>query len=146
MTPPVSIVLHTTTRLVVPIMLLFSLFLLLRGHNAPGGGFGGALVAVAAYALYSIGTGWRRAHEALRFAPESIGAAGLALMLASAALALLAGHPAFHALRQDARVPGLADVDVATPALFDLGVYLAVFGSMITVVLALVHRARVMTE
>ncbi|MCW8137380.1 MAG: Na(+)/H(+) antiporter subunit B [Planctomycetota bacterium] len=146
MTPPVSIVLRTTTRFVVPIMLLFSLFLLLRGHNAPGGGFGGALVAVAAYALYAIGSGWRQAHVALRCAPESVGAAGLAIMLVSAALALLAGRPAFAALRQDARVPGLADLDLATPALFDVGVYLAVFGSMITVVLALIHRARVMTE
>ncbi len=49
-----SLILSTATRYMLPLLLLFSIFLLLRGHNEPGGGFVGGLVAAAAFALYAI--------------------------------------------------------------------------------------------
>ena len=52
-----SIVLRTATRYLLPLLLLFSVFALLRGHNEPGGGFVGGLVATTAFALYAIGSG-----------------------------------------------------------------------------------------
>jgi multicomponent Na+:H+ antiporter subunit B len=52
-----SLILKTTARFLMPFLLLFSVFLFLRGHNEPGGGFTGGLVAAAAFALYSIAFG-----------------------------------------------------------------------------------------
>ena len=52
-----SLILRTATRVLMPLLLLYGLFLLLRGHNAPGGGFAGGLVVAAAYALHSFAFG-----------------------------------------------------------------------------------------
>ena len=52
-----SMILSTATRYLLPLLLMFSIFLLLRGHNEPGGGFAGGLVAAAALALYALALG-----------------------------------------------------------------------------------------
>lgn len=143
---PVSVILQTTSRLLVPIMLLFSLFVLLRGHHAPGGGFGGGLIAVAAFGLYAVCRGWRQAQQALRWSPEFLGAGGLAVMVVSGLLGLLAGRSFLGALWLDLHLPGLPQLEVGTPVLFDVGVYLAVLGSMLTVVFALMRRAHLLSE
>lgn len=149
-TPPVGLpaspILRTTSRLLVPLMLLFSLFVVLRGHHEPGGGFGGALVAVAAFGLYAIGRGERDAHLALRWRAEAMALAGAAVMVGSGALGLVSGRGLLRALWVDLQVPGLAGAQLGTPLLFDLGVYLAVLGSTLTIVFALERRARVMPE
>ena len=64
-----SPIFRTAARLLMPLLLLFSVFLLLRGHNEPGGGFVGGLVAAAAFALYAIAFGTRRARQALVVSP-----------------------------------------------------------------------------
>ena len=56
-TPLTSPIFRTAARLLMPLLLLFSVFLLLRGHNEPGGGFVGGLVAAAAFALYAVAFG-----------------------------------------------------------------------------------------
>ena len=61
----------------MPLLLLFSVFLLLRGHNEPGGGFVGGLVAAAAFALYVIAFGVERARQALLVKPLTLLGAGL---------------------------------------------------------------------
>ncbi len=144
--PPVSLILRTTSRVLVPLMLLFSIFVLLRGHQRPGGGFGGSLVAVAAFGLYVFSRGWAHARMALRWRADTMAVAGLTAMAASAALGPLAGRAPFEALWLEVRAPGLPPLEVGTPLLFDVGVYLAVMGSMLTVVFGLVRRARVMPE
>ena len=58
------LILPTAARFLLPLLLLFSAFLLLRGHNAPGGGFAAGLVAAAAFALYAIATDVRAARRA----------------------------------------------------------------------------------
>ena len=65
----VSIILATASRYLLPLMLIFSFFLLLRGHNEPGGGFVGGLVAAAAYALYLIANGIEEAKKLLKTEP-----------------------------------------------------------------------------
>ena len=64
-----SIILSTASRYLLPLMLIFSFFLLLRGHNEPGGGFVGGLVAAAAYALYLIANGVEEAKKLLKTEP-----------------------------------------------------------------------------
>ena len=71
-----SHILTTATRYLVPLMLLFSLFVLYRGHNQPGGGFVGGLVASAAFALYTIAYNVQEARKALKVSPRGLIAAG----------------------------------------------------------------------
>ena len=59
-----SLILRTATRFLMPLLLMFALFLLLRGHNAPGGGFVGGLVVAAAFVLYGIASGTPAARRA----------------------------------------------------------------------------------
>ena len=62
-------------------MVAFSLFLLLRGHNEPGGGFIGGLVAATAFAVYAKATSVREAIDALRLRPPTLAVAGLGMAL-----------------------------------------------------------------
>ena len=64
-----SIVLRTATGYLLPLLLLFSVFALLRGHNEPGGGFVGGLIAAAAYALYAVGYDVESARKILQVNP-----------------------------------------------------------------------------
>ena len=80
MTSPIF---RTAARLLMPLLLLFAVFLLLRGHNEPGGGFVGGLVAAAAFALYVIAYGVERARRALLVKPLTLLGAGLLIALVS---------------------------------------------------------------
>ena len=76
--PPVnSPIFRTAARLLMPLLLLFSVFLLLRGHNQPGGGFVGGLIAAAAFALYGIALAYSACRQALLVRPMTLLGAGL---------------------------------------------------------------------
>ena len=91
--PLTSTIFRTAARLLMPLLLLFSVFLLLRGHNEPGGGFVGGLVAAAAFALYAIAFGVERARQALLVKPLTLLGAGLLIALGSGVPAALRGQP-----------------------------------------------------
>jgi multicomponent Na+:H+ antiporter subunit B len=115
----------------MPLLLLFSVFLLLRGHNQPGGGFVGGLVAAAAFALYAIAFGVSRARRALWVRPLTLLGVGLLLALASGLVAVLRGRPFLTA----SWFPG--PVALGTPALFDVGVFLVVVGVVLMMIFSL---------
>ena len=120
--PVNSPVFRTAARLLVPLLLVFSVFLLLRGHNEPGGGFVGGLVAAAAFALYAIAFGVRPAQEALFVKPLTLLGTGLLIALCSGVPAVVRGQPFLTALWAPGSLP------LGTPALFDVGVFLVVAG------------------
>jgi multicomponent Na+:H+ antiporter subunit B len=120
------VILATTTRMLLPLMLLFSLFLLLRGHNEPGGGFVGGLVAASSFLLYALANGVSRARRALGVEPRTLVVVGLSLALGAALLGPLTGQPLLTALWLGVPLPVVGKV--GTPILFDLGVYLVVLG------------------
>jgi multicomponent Na+:H+ antiporter subunit B len=132
-----SFVLAACARPLVPLLVLFSWYLLWRGHNAPGGGFTGGLVAAAALLLYDLAEGPRGVRKALRIRPERIAMVGLGVALVSGLVAALAGEPFLSGqwlvLDDGAGGKGLA---LGTPLLFDLGVYLVVVGSAVAIGLA----------
>ena len=103
--------------------LAFSLWLLWRGHNEPGGGFVGGLVAAAGVAVHSLPRGSRSMARLLRLHPATIAAAGLLLATFSGVPALLSYSPF---LTQASGSPRRAGLTVGTALLFDCGVYLAV--------------------
>ena len=135
-----SLILRTSTRLVVTLLLLFALFLLLRGHNEPGGGFVGGLVAAAAFALYIIADGPAAARRALHVDPRTLIAVGLLVAAGCGVMSLLAGQPFLTARWGELPFPGLAPVALGTPLLFDTGVFLVVLGVTQTIILALAEE------
>lgn len=133
-----SIILSTAIRLLLPLLLLFSVFMLLRGHNEPGGGFVGGLVAAAALALYALAEGAEAARRLLKIDPRALIVAGLTLALLSGMLPLLIGQPLLTGLWWPTPIPVLGHV--GTPLLFDLGVYLLVAGMALLIVLSLMEE------
>ena len=133
-----SLILGSATRLLVALMLLFSVYMLLRGHNDPGGGFIGGLIAAIGFALYAMAHGPAAARRALRLDPRVIAVAGVGLALTAGLLPALAGGDFFTGLwwfvgasKEDKGLP------LSTVLLFDIGVYLVVVGAVLTLVLAL---------
>lgn len=124
-----TMILQVVARLLVPVMLLFSIFLLLRGHNEPGGGFVGGLMAVAAFGLYSLTYGVDEARRALRIHPRTLLGLGLACAVASGLAAAFDGRPYLTGLWFEWRVTANYLLKVGTPTLFDIGVYLVVLGA-----------------
>ncbi|HET7620244.1 MAG TPA: Na+/H+ antiporter subunit B [Vicinamibacterales bacterium] len=131
-----STILRTAARVLMPLLLLFAFFLLLRGHNQPGGGFVGGLVVAASFVLYSIAYGVDAARRALLVDPSTLLGAGLLTALASGVPGVLAGGPFMTAVWIQ---PGAASrsILVGTPLVFDIGVFLAVIGVVLTIVFTL---------
>ena len=132
-----SLILATAARGLLPLLLMFSVFVLLRGHNEPGGGFVGGLAAAAAFALYALAHGAIETRRLLRIDPMRLMAVGLLLSLGSGLLGLFAGRPFLSGLWDDTPIPVLGKL--GTPIVFDLGVYLVVLGVVLTILLPLIE-------
>lgn len=132
-----SVILRATARYLTPLLLLFSVFLFWRGHNQPGGGFAGGLVASVPFAIFSIAFGVAEARRVLHVETHALIAAGLLTALLSGVLSLLAGEAFLTSLWGTLRLPGFPAVDLGTPVLFDLGVYLVVIGVTLSIIFAL---------
>jgi multicomponent Na+:H+ antiporter subunit B len=133
-----SLILSAATRYLLPLLLLFSIFLLLRGHNEPGGGFAGGLVAAAAFTLYAIAHNVAEAKKVLYLNPRTLIAVGLLVAVSSGLISLLAGYPFMTGLWSSQSLPVLGKV--GTPLLFDIGVYLVVIGITLLIILSLAEE------
>jgi multicomponent Na+:H+ antiporter subunit B len=133
-----SLILRTASRVIMPLQLAFSLVLLLRGHNEPGGGFIGGLVAACGIALYGIAHGIPEARRFLRLQPQTLIALGLLCAVVSGLAAMFAGLPFLTGL-WGGSVPTLVvgQLKFGTPLLFDTGVYLVVAGVAMLMVFTL---------
>jgi multicomponent Na+:H+ antiporter subunit B len=133
-----GLILPTATVYLMPLLLLFSIFLLARGHNEPGGGFAGGLVAAAAFALLGISADVATARRTLRADPRTLVGAGLVVMLLSGAVApLLTSQPYLTSLWWKVQLPGGSSLSLGTPLFFDIGVYFAVAGTVLTIIFAM---------
>ncbi|MFZ4263015.1 Na+/H+ antiporter subunit B [Sphingobacterium sp. HJSM2_6] len=126
-----SIILQTATRYLLPILLLFSFFLLLRGHYYPGGGFVGGLVASIAFVLHSFANGAEATMKILRRKPLSLIPIGLAISAFSVFLPTFFGLPPMTGLWLEEKIAFLGMV--GTALLFDIGVYCVVVGVVLTI-------------
>ena len=131
-----SSILQTAVRLLMPLLLLFAVFLLLRGHNQPGGGFVGGLVVAASFVLYSIAFGVDAARRALLVRPSMLLGVGLLVAFVSGLPAVVAGH-AFMTALWTTVAAGSMVIAVGTTLVFDVGVFLAVIGVVLTIVFTL---------
>jgi multisubunit Na+/H+ antiporter MnhB subunit len=132
-----SIILKTATRLMVGLIMMFAAYLLLRGHHEPGGGFAASLVAGTAFALFAIAEGPGKVREAVRVRPISIAMVGLALAALSGLPAVITGRPFLTGVWWTLGRSGGLEVVLGTPLIFDIGVFLAVLGAILSIILAL---------
>lgn len=132
-----SLVLQNASRALEPIILVMSFFLLLRGHDAPGGGFVGGLLFAAAFGLHSIAFGLEATRRAVRITPRALIATGACTALLAAATPLAVGKPLLAGLGAEVSLLGEEPVYLGTPLLFDVGVYLIVAGAVIRILFCL---------
>lgn len=133
-----SLILSTAARFLLPLLTLFSFFILIRGHNAPGGGFIGGLIASAALALYTIAYDVQRAKAALRLPTIVMIGTGLLTALLSGFLPVLSGRPFMTVMWLPDPLPVLDKVGTAFT--FDVGVYLVVVGVTLRIIFAMAEE------
>nr|QLJ99941.1 Na+/H+ antiporter subunit A [Micromonospora carbonacea] len=132
-----SIVFEVVTRLIFHTIVLFSLFLLFSGHNAPGGGFSGGLVASLALTLRYLAGGRYELAEAAPVAAGTVLGAGLAVSVGAGVVALVVGGSVLESAKVDLWLPGIGNFYVVTSIFFDVGVYLIVVGLMLDILRSL---------
>ncbi|MEU7616946.1 Na+/H+ antiporter subunit A [Micromonospora rifamycinica] len=132
-----SIVFEVVTRLLFHTIVLFSLFLLFSGHNAPGGGFAGGLVASLALAVRYLAGGRYELAEAAPVGAGTVLGAGLAICVGGGVLSLLATGTVLESTKVDLPLPGLGGPYLVTSLFFDIGVYLIVVGLMLDILRSL---------
>lgn len=132
-----SVILITATRYLMPMLLLLSAFLLFRGHNLPGGGFIGGLVASATFILHCFALGVDETRKLLRINPLILTGAGLLISLASGAFSLFYGKPFMTGQWVIIHSDGSEGWHLGSPVVFDIGVYLVVIGATLTIILSL---------
>lgn len=130
-----SVILLSGARLFFFGMLIFSVFVLLRGHNEPGGGFIGGLAAASAYAILTLAHGVETGRRALLVHPVALAGIGLLCAIASGLLPFL-GLPG-DAFLTHQWVTAPLGIKLGTTILFDLGVYLVVVGSVLAILFRL---------
>ena len=133
-----SMIFEQVVRMVFHLTLLVSLYVCLRGHNAPGGGFAGGLIAGAAF-VFRILSGQPAYRSGLaRLAPVGLIAIGLLLAAGTALVPVITGNEVLESAVVHVTLPVVGDVKLVSAAVFDAGVYLLVIG---VVILVLGHLA-----
>lgn len=135
-----TLILRTIVPLLTGLMVIYSIVVLLAGHNDPGGGFIGGLIAASAFALYGIACGVAPVRRALYFHPVSIAAFGMLLSALSGVISLYKGVPFLTGLWWFPEIAKGVEVPLSTPLMFDIGVWLVVVGSLVTIALALEEK------
>ncbi len=131
-----TLIFRTIAPTLTAIMVVFSIFVLLRGHNEPGGGFIGGLIAASAIAIYGIAVGVSEVRKALLVDPISMAGFGVFIAALSGLLSLGQSVPYLTGLWGYISI-GATKITISTPMVFDIGVYFAVVGTISAVALAL---------
>ncbi|RST83850.1 Na+/H+ antiporter subunit B [Aquibium carbonis] len=134
-----TVIFRTAAPYLASLMVMFSVFVLLRGHNEPGGGFIGGLIAASAFAIYGIACGVTPVRRALYFHPMAIAGFGLFLSTVAGLASLAMGVPFLTGLWTEVHLLGVT-LDLSTVLFFDFGVYFVVVGAITSIALALEER------
>jgi multicomponent K+:H+ antiporter subunit A len=128
-------------RLLLPVAGLISIFFLLRGHNAPGGGFVGGLVMATAFIVQYMVSGTMWIESRMRIHPQYAIALGLLCASGAGVLAWLQPANFLTSLELHATLPWIGEFHLSSTLLFDLGVYLLVVGATTLILIALAHQS-----
>jgi len=120
-------------RLILPLALLVSAFMFLRGHNEPGGGFIAGLITAVALILLQVAYGQRWVQTRMGVQFPVLAAAGVLIAAATGLASLLLGYPFLTSAFAHIDLPLIGEIEVASAMLFDLGVYLTVVGGTLLI-------------
>jgi len=129
-----SLILRTASKFLLPVTLLFSIWVLFRGHNAPGGGFIGGLIASSGFALYLVAHGVKALRGVIKIKLSVLLASGFISVLGSGLIALLQNKNFLTGIWINIK---FTHMQIGSPILFDIGVYLVVLSSVLVMMLAL---------
>lgn len=132
-----SLMLEVAARILYPTLLVASVWLLLVGHNSPGGGFAGGMLAASALSIRYLAGGHYELTLAAPFSPGAILGLGLTIAAAAGLAPVLAGGAPFQTLPVDILVGPLGTVHFTTAMGLDIGVYLVVLGLAVDILGAL---------
>ncbi|SEP77829.1 multisubunit sodium/proton antiporter, MrpB subunit [Devosia sp. YR412] len=131
-----TIIFRTMAPIIVCIMLVYAVYICLRGHNEPGGGFIGGLIAASSIAILGMANGAEATRRALRVDPLSIAGIGVQIAALSGLASLFTGSPFMTSIWLYLEL-GETIVPLSTPMAFDIGVFLVVFGTISAIALGL---------
>lgn len=134
-----NIILEKIVSLFMRVMVIFSVYLLLRGHNNPGGGFIGGIIASTGFIFYAIIFGTDTLQKIIKIKPQTFIGIGLFLVLIAALLPVFFSTEMLTGLWIKAKVPVLGTLHAGTPLLFDTGVYAVVIGVILTIVISIME-------
>ncbi|MBZ8176512.1 Na+/H+ antiporter subunit A [Corynebacterium poyangense] len=132
-----SLMVDVATRLLFPAMMVLSIYFFFAGHNAPGGGFAGGLVAALAFTLRYLAGGREELEEALPIDAGKLLGSGLIISALAAIWPMTLGYPPLTSKVWDVELPLIGDLHIASALLFDLGVYLIVIGLILHILRSL---------
>jgi multicomponent K+:H+ antiporter subunit A len=124
-----------------PVILVFAIYLWLRGHDMPGGGFAAGVTMSIALIVQYMAAGTRRVEARLRIRPLRWIGAGLLLAVGTGAGAWAFGRPFLTSYFRYVDIPGIGKVPVASALLFDLAVFLLVVGATALILIAIAHQS-----
>jgi multicomponent Na+:H+ antiporter subunit B len=134
-----SIILRTAANYLLPLLLLFAVFILLRGHYLPGGGFVGGLVAAIAFVLHAFANGTESTQKFLAYHPGNMIPVGLAIAVISALVPMYFGQSFLTALWLEDPIPVIGMV--GTALFFDIGVFFVVIGVTLTIIFTIAEAS-----
>lgn len=136
------VIMASFARLLLPLALLVSIFILLRGHNLPGGGFIAGLVTAVALVMQYLANGVTWTHSRLKIDMHTVIGYGLLIATITGLASWVFGYPFLTSTFTHLQWPVIGEFELASAIAFDLGVYLAVVGAtlLILVYLGLVHH------
>ncbi|MDF2838060.1 MAG: monovalent cation/H+ antiporter subunit [Paenibacillus sp.] len=129
-----DVILQTAAKILVFIIMIYSIYILFAGHNNPGGGFIGGLITASALMLLYLAFDVETVREIIPFDFKIIGAVGVMLALLTGFGGVLFGVPFLTQVYEYVNLPLLGKTGLGTAFLFDLGVYLAVIGTTVTII------------
>ena len=132
-----SVILQVVTRLLFHTIVVFSIFLLFSGHDAPGGGFAAGLVAGLALAVRYLAGGRAELNAAAPVGAGLVLAAGLLVAVGAAVAPMAFGGQVLQSATVDAHLPVLGEVHLVTSTFFDVGVFLIVVGLILDILRSL---------
>lgn len=134
MHPPMM---QTVTRLLLPLMLMVSVYIFLRGHNLPGGGFIAGLIASIALIVQYLANGIDWTKSKLKFEKESLISYGLLIATLTGLVSIFMGYPFLTSAFTHLDWPIVGEFEVASAIAFDLGVFFVVVGSTVLILVQL---------
>ncbi len=128
-------------RLLFPVVAMMAVFLLLRGHDAPGGGFAAGLTFAIAFILQYVAGGARWVEARLTVLPVRWIGFGLLASLGTGLVAAIFSRPFLASAFQYVDLPWLGRLPLASALIFDLGVFALVVGATVLILIALAHQS-----